>query len=62
MPRPPTCRPAPTPLVSAPSPAWFNGRTAAFQADALSVIKVVIYRNVDKKIWEQIAREHQGLG
>ncbi|MFM8745506.1 MAG: hypothetical protein ACKOED_02400 [Aestuariivirga sp.] len=26
----------------------------------LPVTKAVIYRNVDKKAWEQIAREHQG--
>jgi hypothetical protein len=30
------------------------------QTDALSVIKAVIYRNEDKKAWEQIAKEHQG--
>lgn len=27
---------------------------------ALPVTKVVIYRNVDKKAWEQIAKERQG--
>ena len=28
---------------------------------ALSVTKAVIYRNVDRKAWEAIAREHQGV-
>lgn len=27
----------------------------------LPVTKAVIYRNVDRKAWEQIAKEHQGL-
>ena len=30
------------------------------EVQALSVTKAVIYRNVDRKAWEQIAREHQG--
>ena len=31
------------------------------EVQALPVTKAVIYRNVDKKAWEQIAREHQGV-
>lgn len=27
----------------------------------MTVAKAVVYRNVDKKAWEQIAREHQGV-
>lgn len=27
----------------------------------LPVAKAVIYRNVDRKAWEQIAKEHQGV-
>jgi hypothetical protein len=27
----------------------------------LPVTKAVIYRNVDRKAWEQIAKEHQGV-
>jgi hypothetical protein len=30
------------------------------EVQALSVTKAVIYRNVDKKAWEQIAKELQG--
>jgi hypothetical protein len=30
------------------------------ELQGLPVTKAVIYRNVDKKAWEQIAREHQG--
>lgn len=30
------------------------------EVQALSVTKAVIYRNVDRKAWEQIAKEHQG--
>jgi hypothetical protein len=30
------------------------------EIQALSVTKAVIYRNVDRKAWEQIADEHQG--
>jgi hypothetical protein len=26
----------------------------------MPIAKAVIYRNVDKKAWEQIAKEHQG--
>ena len=29
------------------------------EPEALSVMNAVIYRNVDRKAWEQIAREHQ---
>jgi hypothetical protein len=28
----------------------------------LPVTKAVIYRNVDRKAWEQIAKEYQGVG
>ncbi len=31
------------------------------ELQGLPVTKAVIYRNVDKKSWEQIAKEHQGL-
>ena len=31
------------------------------EVQALSFTKAVIYRNVDRKAWEQIAREHQGV-
>ena len=27
----------------------------------MSVAKAVVYRNVDRKAWEKIAREHQGV-
>ena len=27
----------------------------------IPIAKAVVYRNVDKKAWEQIAREHQGV-
>ncbi|MEI7453818.1 MAG: hypothetical protein WCK04_06290, partial [Actinomycetes bacterium] len=30
------------------------------ELQGLPVTKAVIYRNVDRKAWEQIAREHQG--
>ena len=30
------------------------------EVQALPVTKAVIYRNVDRKVWEQIAKEHQG--
>ena len=30
------------------------------ELQGLSVTKAIIYRNVDKKAWEQIAKEHQG--
>jgi len=30
------------------------------ELQALSVSKAVTYRNVDRKAWEQIAKEHQG--
>ena len=30
------------------------------ELQGLPVTKVVIYRNLDKKTWEQIAKEHQG--
>lgn len=26
----------------------------------MTVAKAVVYRNVDKKTWEQIAKQHQG--
>jgi (2Fe-2S) ferredoxin len=29
------------------------------EVQALPVTKAVIYRNVDKKAWEQIVKEHQ---
>jgi hypothetical protein len=29
------------------------------EMQGLTVTKAVIYRNVDKKAWEQIAKEHQ---
>jgi hypothetical protein len=31
------------------------------EVQALPVTKAVIYRNVDRKAWEQIAKEHQGV-
>jgi hypothetical protein len=31
------------------------------ELQGLPVIKAVIYRNVDKRAWEQIAKEHQGV-
>ncbi len=31
------------------------------EIQALPVTKAVIYRNVDRKAWEQIAKEHQGV-
>ena len=31
------------------------------EVQALPVTKAVIYRNVDRKAWEQIANEHQGV-
>ena len=31
------------------------------ELQALSVSKAVIHRNVDKRAWEKIAREHQGV-
>lgn len=30
------------------------------EVQALSVTKAVIYRNVDRRAWEQIAKEHSG--
>jgi hypothetical protein len=30
------------------------------ELQGLPVTKTVIYRNVDKKAWEQIAKQHQG--
>jgi hypothetical protein len=30
------------------------------EVQALPVTKAVIYRNVDRKAWEKIARDHQG--
>ena len=30
------------------------------QVQALPITKAVIYRNVDRKAWEKIAKEHQG--
>ena len=30
------------------------------ELQGLSVSKAVIYRNVDRKVWEQITKEHQG--
>ena len=30
------------------------------ELQGLPATKAVIYRNVDRKAWEQIAREHQG--
>ncbi len=32
------------------------------EVQALPVTKAVIYRNVDRKAWEAIAKEHQGVG
>ena len=31
------------------------------EVQALSVTKAVIYRNVDRKAWEAIAKEHPGV-
>ena len=31
------------------------------EVQALSVTKALIYRNVDRKAWEAIAKEHQGV-
>ena len=31
------------------------------ELQGLPVTKAVIYRNVDKKAWEQIAKEHPGV-
>jgi hypothetical protein len=31
------------------------------EVQALPVTKAIIYRNVDRKAWEQIAKEHQGV-
>ena len=31
------------------------------ELQGLPVTKAVIYRNVDRKAWEQIVREHQGV-
>lgn len=31
------------------------------ELQGLPVTKAVIYRNVDRKAWEQIAREHQSV-
>jgi hypothetical protein len=31
------------------------------ELQGLPVTKAVIHRNVDKKAWEQIAKEHQGV-
>jgi hypothetical protein len=31
------------------------------ELQGLPVTKAVIYRNVDKRAWEQIAKEHQGV-
>ena len=31
------------------------------ELQGLTVTKAVIYRNVDRKTWEQIAKEHQGV-
>ena len=31
------------------------------ELQATTVTKAVIYRNVDRKAWEQIAKEHQGM-
>lgn len=30
------------------------------EMQGLTVTKAVIYRNIDKKAWEQIAKQHQG--
>ena len=30
------------------------------ELQGLTATKAVIYRNVDRKAWEQIAKEHQG--
>ena len=30
------------------------------ELQGLTVTKAVIYRNVDRKAWEQIAKEHRG--
>ena len=27
----------------------------------IPIAKAVVYRNVDRKVWEQIAKEHQGV-
>ena len=31
------------------------------ELQGLPVTKAVIYRNVDRKAWEQIAKKHQGM-
>lgn len=31
------------------------------EVQALSVTKALIYRNVDKKSWDEIAKTHQGV-
>ena len=31
------------------------------ELQGLPATKAVIYRNVDRKAWEQIAKEHQGV-
>lgn len=31
------------------------------ELQGLPVTEAVIYRNVDRKAWEQIAKEHQGV-
>ena len=31
------------------------------ELQGLTVTKTVIYRNVDRKAWEQIAKEHSGV-
>ena len=32
------------------------------ELQGLPVTKAVLYRNVDKKAWDAIAKEHQGVG
>ena len=36
-------------------------RSALSRFQVLTIAKAVIYRNVDKKAWEQIVKEHQGV-
>ncbi len=31
------------------------------EVQRMSIAKAVVYRNVDRKAWEQIAKEHQGV-
>jgi len=39
----------------------FRTETAAFQVKVLAATKPVIFRNVDRAVWEMIAKEFQGV-